>query len=65
MPTVFAYNTGISSKIICDLIDEKIDVDEDLAKKLGKVTTIKAEEWLNLQKEYEKNIFNEGKDDGN
>lgn len=62
---VFAYNTGISSKVICDLIDARIDVDEDLAKKLGKVTTIKAEEWLNLQKEYEKNIFSEGKDNGN
>lgn len=49
----YAQKLGISIEEYGDLLAGDLPVDCDLAKKLEKLTGIKADTWLNLQRSYD------------
>lgn len=51
-----AFKLDVELETLNNLIDGKIDLDEELAYKLEKFTRIDVKTWLNLQESYNKKV---------
>ena len=55
--TEFAKRLGTTGKTLSELLAGKIDLSEELAGRLSRMTGVSIDTWLNLQKQYEKKRY--------